>query len=126
MAFDSTSAPESSIPSNVPVVDPTSLRPSPAIRWPLSRSSIFLPIIPQFLYKGHVDLGKRQRAIVAETTTGKTYFLEVGQEVAGFKVLDISRTEVVLSDVKTAQQIVIMRKAQDEKPKAGGAAEPEQ
>ena len=80
------------------------------------------PIIPQFLYKGRVDLGKRQRAIVEETTTGKTYFLEVGQEVAGFKVLDISQTEVVLSDVKTAQQIVIMRKA-DSRVDAGGAAE---
>jgi len=87
--------------------------------------SVSAPITPQFLYKGHVDLGKRQRAIVEETTTGKTYFLEVGQEVAGFKVLDISRTEVVLSDVKTAQQIVIMRKAEGEPP-AGDAAEPQQ
>jgi len=78
------------------------------------------PITPEFLYKGHIDLGKRQRAIVEETTTGKTYFLEVGQEVAGFKVLDISQTSVVLSDLKTAQQIVIMRKAAGE-PEAGDA-----
>ena len=90
--------------------------------------SVSAPITPEFLYKGHVDLGKRQRAIVEETTTGKTYFLEVGQEVAGFKVLDISRTEVILSDIKTAQQIVIMRKAEaeDEEAEAGDAAEPEE
>jgi hypothetical protein len=79
------------------------------------------PITPQFLYKGHIDLGKRQRAVVEETTAGKTYFLEVGQEVAGFKVLDISQTEVVLSDVKTDQQIVIMRKAEGKS--AAGQAE---
>ena len=71
-------------------------------------------ITPQFLYKGHINLGQRQRAIVEETTNGKTYFLEVGQEVAGFKVLDISQTQVVLSDTKTAQQMVIMLKAEAE------------
>ncbi|MBI2104252.1 MAG: hypothetical protein HYT90_01550 [Candidatus Omnitrophica bacterium] len=72
------------------------------------------PITPQFLYKGHVNLGKRQRAVVEETTTGKTYFLEVGQEVAGFKVLDMSPAQVVLSDIKTAQQIIIKLKAEAE------------
>ncbi|MBI3330875.1 MAG: hypothetical protein HYZ96_02035 [Candidatus Omnitrophica bacterium] len=75
-----------------------------------SGASAGAPLAPQFLYKGHINLGQRQRAVVEETTTGKTYFLEVGQEVAGFKVLDISQTQVVLSDVKTAQQIVIMLK----------------
>ncbi|MDP3703690.1 MAG: hypothetical protein Q8R78_04825, partial [Candidatus Omnitrophota bacterium] len=39
---------------------------------------------PQFVYKGLVKLGNRQRAIVEETTARKTHFLEVGQEVAGF------------------------------------------
>ncbi len=72
------------------------------------------PVTPQFLYKGHINLGQRQRAVVEETTTEKTYFLEVGQEVAGFKVLDISQAQVVLSDVKTAQQIIIKRKAEAE------------
>ena len=62
---------------------------------------------PKFLFKGRINLGQRQRAIVEETTTHKTYFLEVGQEVAGCKVLDIAENRVVLSDPKTNQEVVV-------------------
>ena len=62
---------------------------------------------PQFLYKGRIDVGNRQRAIVEETTARKTYFLEVGQEVAGFKVLDIAENRVVLSEPQTNQEVVV-------------------
>ena len=64
------------------------------------------PLPLRFRYKGRINLGK-QRAIVEETTTHKTYFLEVGQEVAGFKVLDIAENRVVLSDPQTRQEIVV-------------------
>ena len=60
---------------------------------------------PQFIYKGRINLGKRQRAVVEETTAKKTYFLEVGQEVAGLKVLDIAENRVVLSDVHTSKEV---------------------
>ena len=63
--------------------------------------------IPHFTYKGRVQLGNRQRAIMEETVTGKTYFLEVGQEVAGFKVLDIAENRVVLSDPQTNKEVVV-------------------
>ena len=53
---------------------------------------------PKFIYKGRIQFGQRQRAIVEEVTTHKTHFLEVGQEVTGFKVLDISENQVLLSD----------------------------
>ena len=62
---------------------------------------------PKFFFKGRIDLGKRQRAIVEDTTSHKTYFLEVGQEVAGFKVLDIAENRVVLSDLQTKQEVVV-------------------
>ncbi len=65
------------------------------------------PPKPAFVYKGRVVLGTRQRAIVEETSMHKTYFLEVGQEVAGFKVLDIFENRVVLSDSHTNEQIVV-------------------
>lgn len=68
---------------------------------------VLVPSAPKFLYKGRIDLGKRQRAIVEETTMKKTYFLEVGQDVAGFKVLDIAEDQVVLSDPQTHQEVVI-------------------
>ena len=65
------------------------------------------PPAPQFRYKGRVNLGSRQRAVVEDAAAGKTYFLEVGQEVAGFKVLDIGESRVVLSDLKTRKEVVV-------------------
>ena len=62
---------------------------------------------PTFAYKGRINLGKRQRAIVEELSAHKTYFLEVGQEVAGFKVLDIAENRVVLSDLQTKEEVVV-------------------
>ena len=62
---------------------------------------------PQFIYKGRIHLGKRQRAVIEETTSKKTYFLEVGQAVAGFKVLDIQENQVVLSDPQTSKEVVV-------------------
>ena len=67
---------------------------------------------PAFLYKGRIDLGQRQRAIVEDLTTHKTHFLEVGQEVAGFKVLDIAQNQVVLSDPLTHVELVVLLAAQ--------------
>ena len=65
------------------------------------------PAKPVFTYKGRINLGQRQRAIVEETASGKTYFLEVGQEVAGFKVLDITENRVVLSDPNTNKEVEV-------------------
>jgi hypothetical protein len=65
------------------------------------------PPAPQFVFKGLIKFGNRQRAILEDVTTRKTYFLEVGQEVAGFKVLDIAENRVVLSDPQTKEEIVV-------------------
>ena len=65
------------------------------------------PPRPQFVYKGRVQLGERERAILEDTTTSKTHFLEVGQEVAGFKVLDIAENRVVLSDPASQEDLVL-------------------
>ncbi len=65
------------------------------------------PPAPKFAYKGRVHLGARQRAVIEETTGGKTYFLEVGQEVAGFKVLDIDEKRVLLSDPQTHEEVAV-------------------
>jgi hypothetical protein len=62
---------------------------------------------PRFIYKGRINLGTRQRAILEEAANKKTYFLEVGQEVAGFKVLDIAENQVVLSDLNTKIDLVV-------------------
>lgn len=62
---------------------------------------------PTFVYKGRIALGDRSRAIVEDRTTQKTYFVEVGQEVAGFKVLDMTENRVVLSDLQTRQEVVV-------------------
>ena len=59
------------------------------------------------MYKGRVALGATQRAIVEDVAAKKTYFLQVGQEVAGYKVLDISETEVVLSSSTTQETLTL-------------------
>ncbi len=68
---------------------------------------LLVPPKAKFLFKGRINLGKRQRAIVEEAVTHKTYFLEVGQEVAGFKVLDIAENQVVLSDLQTHEEVIV-------------------
>ena len=65
------------------------------------------PPAPKFVYKGRINVGSSRRAIVEDTTAHKTYFLEVGQEVAGFKVLDIAEKQVVLSDSQSQQELVL-------------------
>lgn len=67
------------------------------------------PKEPVFIYKGSVKLGARLRAIVEDVEIGKTHFLEVGQEVAGYKVLDIAENRVVLSHPKTQENIEVTR-----------------
>ena len=62
---------------------------------------------PKFAYKGRINVGRQPRAIVEDTAAHKTYFLEVGQEVAGFKVLDIDEKRVVLSDPRTKEEIAV-------------------
>ena len=65
------------------------------------------PPAAQLVFKGRINVGSRQRAIVEDTTAKKTYFLELGQAVAGFKVLDIGETQVVLSDPKTHENVIV-------------------
>lgn len=72
-----------------------------------SQQAAQTPKGPLFVYKGRVNVGKRQRAVVEETTAHKTHFLEVGQEVAGFKVLDIDETQVILSDLQTGKELTV-------------------
>ena len=65
------------------------------------------PPAPKWIYKGRINVGSSQRAIVEDAAAHKTYFLEVGQEVAGFKVLDIAEKQVVLSDLKSQQELIV-------------------
>ena len=60
-----------------------------------------------FTYKGRVSIGGQERSIMQETTTKKTYFLQVGQAVAEFKVLDITQNQVVLSNLTTHEELVV-------------------
>ena len=65
------------------------------------------PPAPKFIYKGRMQLGSRQRAILEDSSIGKTYFLEVGQGVANFKVLDIDEKRVLLSDPLTHEEVAV-------------------
>jgi hypothetical protein len=52
-------------------------------------------------------MGTKQRAVLQDVTSQKTYFLQLGQEVAGFKVLDIAENRVLLSDPHTQEEVVV-------------------
>ncbi|MBI3011359.1 MAG: hypothetical protein HYY58_02570 [Candidatus Omnitrophica bacterium] len=64
-------------------------------------------LTPRFIYRGQIRVGQNQRAIMEDAATKKTHFLEVGQEVTGFKVLDIAQHQVVLWDFKTQEKVVV-------------------
>ena len=65
------------------------------------------PPAPELVFKGRINVGSKQRAIIEDTRAKKTYFLELGQAVAGFKVLDIGETQVVLSDPQTHENVIV-------------------
>ena len=65
------------------------------------------PPAPKFVYKGRMQLGSRQRAILEDSAAQKTYFLEVGQAVASFKVLDIDEKRVLLSETQTHEEVAV-------------------
>lgn len=80
-----------------------------------------VPPQPQFVYKGRILVGQRPRAIVEDLTAKKTYFLEVGQAVAGFKVLDMTEKQVVLSDPQTHEDVVVSLTPASRQPVQPGA-----
>lgn len=61
----------------------------------------------KLIYKGRVVLGNRQRAILEDETTRKTHFLEIGQIVSGFKLLDIAEDQVIVSEESTGQSTIL-------------------
>ena len=65
------------------------------------------PLPPQFVFKGRVVMGTKQRGILEDRQHNKTYFVQVGQEVVGLTVVEIAEDHIVLSDVKTNEQVSI-------------------
>jgi hypothetical protein len=61
----------------------------------------------QFVYKGRVLMGRTQRAVLEEVNTKKTSFVEIGQAVEGFTVLDITEIQVILSNPQTHEEVVV-------------------
>jgi len=79
------------------------------------------PPPPQFVYRGRIVLGTTERAVLEEAMTKKTYFLQAGQEVRGFKVLDMTEDRVVLSDTQTNEEVIVPMRVAVPSEKQGGA-----
>jgi hypothetical protein len=60
-----------------------------------------------FLYKGRVQMGSKQRAVLEDAAGKKTYFAEVGQTVAGHEVLEIDDERVVLLSQQTGETLTV-------------------
>lgn len=63
------------------------------------------PPTPVFAYKGRVVMGTKQRGILEDAQQKKTFFVQVGQDVAGFHVEDIAEDHVVLVNLQTKETV---------------------
>jgi len=62
--------------------------------------TVVLPVeesTPVFLYKGKIAAGNRLLVIIEQTRSGETFMVAKGEQLNGYKVLDITDTEVILS-----------------------------
>ena len=82
------------------------------------------PAAPVFSYKGRVVMGAKQRGILQDSQQKKTFFVQAGQDVAGFNVKDITEDHVVLINLQTKEELVlglaskIAQESKDEKAAA--------
>ena len=72
-------------------------------------------------FKGLIQLGTRQRAIIENVGEKKTHFLEIGQEVAGYKLLDIKESQVLLSDLSMGEEVTLFRASESAPARIRGA-----
>jgi len=74
-----------------------------------SGETIAVPVeemTPTFLYKGKISAGNRLVVIIEQTRSGETLMVSRGESVDGYKVLDITDIEVILSK-KGEENIVL-------------------
>ncbi|MBN2097432.1 MAG: hypothetical protein JW714_03010 [Candidatus Omnitrophica bacterium] len=71
--------------------------------------ALVLPVeekTPTFVYKGKIAAGSRLLVIIEQTRSGEVFMVAKGENLDGYKVLDITDTEVILSK-KDAENIVL-------------------
>lgn len=69
------------------------------------------PVASQLAFRGRVVLGTRQVAVIEVESSHETFFVGIGQDVEGFKVIDIAEERVVLS--KSPEEQVTLRLAEE-------------
>ena len=62
---------------------------------------------PTFVYKGKIAAGNRLVVIIEQTRSGETLMVSKGEGVDGYKVLDITNTEVILS--KKGEENIVLK-----------------
>ena len=62
---------------------------------------------PVFLYKGKILSGKGMVVIIEQTRTGETLMVAKGENIDGYKVLDITDTGVILS--KKGEENIVLK-----------------
>ena len=62
---------------------------------------------PVFLYKGKISAGSRLMVIIKQTRSGETFMVSSGESIDGYKVLDITDTEVILS--KKGEEDIVLK-----------------
>ena len=62
---------------------------------------------PLFVYRGKIAAGNRVVVIIEQTRSGEVAMVSKGESIAGYKVLDITDTEVILS--KKDEKTIILK-----------------
>ena len=77
-------------------------RPKPKRTEPMGEE-----ITPVFAYKGRISAGSRVVVIIEEVNSGETFMVAKNESVGGYKVLDITDTEVILS--KKGEENIVLK-----------------
>ena len=65
------------------------------------------PVPARFAYKGRIMMSGTPRAIMEDVAKKKTHFVQVGQELQGYRVEEIQERAVIVSDLATQESRVI-------------------
>ncbi len=89
-------------------------------------SPVTAPEPPQFVYKGRIMMNDTPRAIVEDVAKKKTYFVQAGQEMNGYRVEDIQAHAVMLTELAThaSRVIPLAAKSPSSSSVSSGAAKP--
>ncbi|MFH1244878.1 MAG: hypothetical protein V1662_00145 [Candidatus Omnitrophota bacterium] len=80
------------------------LKVSPSYPQEGKKETLPVPLLedktPQFIYKGRIAAAGRLAVLIEQARDGEVFMAAQGEEIEGYKILDITDSEVILSNQK--------------------------